>query len=158
MASISLEGKSLWIIKSLPITPKTVYLSKIAVNLTIISPAVIDVIIIGIALKLGVARTLMILLLLAACAVFISFYGLFINLLLPNFSWISEVVVIKNSAATMVTVFSSMGYIGIQFLLINFIPSMTAAYLSYFLLTVVLDAVLYTALMTYGKKRYNFLQ
>lgn len=157
MASISLEGKSLWIIKSLPVSPKTVYLSKIAVNLTVIAPAMADIIIIGIALKMGLLQTVMMLLTAAACAVFISFYGLLINLLLPNFNWTSETVVIKNSAATMVTIFSAMAYVAVQFMFIALLPSMTEAYLCYFLLTVVLDAVLYAVLMTYGKRRYNFL-
>lgn len=158
MASISLEGKSLWIIKSLPIAPKTVYFSKIAVNLTIISPAVIDIIIIGIALKLGLVRTLLMLLLTVTCSVFVAFFGLIINLLLPNFSWTSETVVIKNSAATMITVFSSMGYTAVLFALLYVVPSARIAYLGFCLMTAVLDVVLYIILMTYGKKRYNFLQ
>ncbi len=158
MVSISLEGKNLWIMKSLPITPKLIYLSKIALNLTIAAPAVIDVIIIGIALKMGFMKILLLLLLTVACTVFTAFYGLLINLLLPNFSWTSETVVIKNSAATMVTVFSSMVYVAILFIFIMVLPTITAAYLCYFLLTAVLDILLFTVLMTYGKKRYNFLQ
>jgi hypothetical protein len=158
MVCISLEGKSLWIMKSLPISPKLVYLSKIAVNLTIAAPAVIDVIIIGAALKMGFFKTLLLLLLTVACAVFTAFYGLLINLLLPNFNWTSETVVIKNSASTMVTVFSSMAYVALMFVFIIVLPSITAAYLCYFTLTVVLDILLFAILMTYGKKRYNFLQ
>lgn len=154
MASISLEGKNLWIIKSMPVTPKTVYLSKIAVNLTIISPAIIDTVIIGTVLKLGVVKTVILVLVTAACSVFIAFYGLIINLLLPVFDWTSEVVVIKQSAATMITVFSSMAYVAVQFLLVLLLKSFIWAYLVYFLLTVILDIALYIILTTYGKKRY----
>lgn len=155
--SVSLEGKSLWIMKSMPITPKAVFLAKIAVNLTIISPAVIDVIIIGIVMKLDILQIVFILLILIACSVFVAFYGLLINLLLPNFNWTSEVVIIKQSAATMVTIFSAMGYVGIQAIFLFLIPSMTIAYLCFFLLTAVIDVILYVILTTYGSRRYYAL-
>jgi ABC-2 type transport system permease protein len=154
MASISLEGKSLWIIRSMPVTPQMVFLSKIAVNLTILSPAVIDALLIGIGLKLGVLKTLLLLLTTIASSVFISFYGLLINLMLPNFSWTAEVVVIKQSAACMVTIFSAMAYVAVQFAFLFFIPNYLLAYLGYLLLTIVLDAVLYLLVMNYGSKRY----
>jgi len=157
MASISLEGRNLWILKSMPVSPKTIFFSKIAVNLTITAPAVIDAVLIGIALKLGVWQTLLSGLMAIVLAVFISLYGLLINLLLPNFSWTTEVVVIKQSAACMVTIFSAMGYVGIQFLLLFFIPVPMLAYLSYLILTIVLCLVLYAILMSYGKRRYHTL-
>jgi ABC-2 type transport system permease protein len=157
MVSISLEGKSFWIMKSLPIDPKTVYYAKIAVNLTVIAPAVIDVILLGIALKMDFLQILVVLLILAACAVFISFYGLLMNLLMPNFSWTSETVVIKNSASTLVTVFSAIAYVAVPLILMAIIPSSIIACLIYFTLTILLDVLLYVALMTYGKKRYYLL-
>ena len=154
MASISLEGKNLWIIKSMPVTPKTVFLSKIAVNLTVISPAILDVIIMGVALKMEVKRVVCILLVTIACSIFIALYGLVINLLFPNLNWTSEVVVVKQSTATMITIFSSIAYVGVQFVLITLIPSAVIAYLAYFLLTVVIDVILYQVLRTFGNKRY----
>jgi ABC-2 type transport system permease protein len=157
MASISLEGKNFWILKSLPIKPKTVYQSKIAVNLTIISPALLDIIIIGLALRVGLLQLICILLNLIACALFIAGYGLLINLLLPNLNWTSEVVVIKQSAATMVTIFSAMGYVALQFVFVFLIPSITIAYLCFFLMTAVVDAALYAILQSYGNKRYYAL-
>ena len=158
MASMSLEGKNLWIIKSLPVPPKTIYLSKIAVNLTIISPAVFDAILIGIVLKMGFLQTLFMVLVTMVCAVFISCYGLVINLLLPNFNWTTEVVVIKQSAASLVTIFSGFLVIGLQFLLLFFLPNATLGYLSYILVMVIIDFVLYRILMSYGKKRFASLQ
>ena len=40
-ASISLEGKSLWIMKSIPVSPFKIFMSKVMVNLTILVPTVI---------------------------------------------------------------------------------------------------------------------
>lgn len=154
MASISLEGKNLWIIKAMPITPKMIYLSKVAVNLTILAPVILDTIIIGIALKLNIIQVICFLMIVVALSIFIALYGLVLNLLLPNLNWTSEVVVVKQSAATMITIFTSMVYVAIQFVFISLISSETVAYLAYFLLTVVIDVVLYQILKTFGNKRY----
>ncbi len=153
-SSISLEGKSLWIIKSAPVSPRMVYQAKVAVNLTVIAPALLDAVIIGIALKLSVGQIIVMLLLIAASSVLISLFGLLINLLLPNFNWTSEIVVVKQSAAMLIAVFSAMIYVGIQFLFIALLPSVSLANLSFLLLTVLLDVLLYFIIIIYGEKRY----
>jgi ABC-2 type transport system permease protein len=157
MASISLEGRSLWIIKSLPVSPKTIYLSKIAVNLTIISPALLDAILLGILLQMGFMKTVILFIIAAACAVFTSFFGLLVNLKLPNFNWTTEALVIKQSAASLISIFTGMAIVGIQVLFLLFIPSVMFAYAGYTLLIVVLDVVLYQILMSYGRKRFDVL-
>ncbi|MDF2906239.1 MAG: putative rane protein [Herbinix sp.] len=157
MSSISLEGKNLWIIKSMPVEPKTVYLAKIYVNLTVLSPAVIDAVILGIALKADLLTIILMVLITVVCSVFISFYGLLMNLLLPNFNWSNETVVIKQGAAAMVTIFSSIGIVAIQFVLMVIIPNMTIAYLGYILVMIAIDAGLYAIILSYGKKRYAAL-
>lgn len=122
-SSISLEGKNLWIIKSMPIEPKIIYFSKIAVNLTIIAPALLDAVIIGFVFKMDALQILILLLITIACAIFTSLFGLFINIMLPNFKWTTEVVVIKQSAAAMVSIFGAMAYVGVQFAFLFLIPS-----------------------------------
>ena len=156
-SSISLEGRSWWIMKSLPVTSKQVYLSKVAVNCTIVAPAVLDAVIIGCVLKLGMLETFLIVLVTIASSVFISFLGLLINLILPNFTWISEVVVIKQSAAMIVTIFSGFTYVGIQILLLFALKSFLLACLVFLILTIALNIILFVVLMTYGKKRYTEL-
>lgn len=39
--SISMEGKNLWIVKSLPVTPTTLFAAKILLNLTVCLPAIL---------------------------------------------------------------------------------------------------------------------
>ena len=157
MSSISLEGKSLWVLKSLPVTAKTIYLAKIAVNLTIISPAILDSLFLGIFLKLGFLQTLFMILISISCAIFISCFGLLINLLLPNFTWTSETIVIKQSAATMIAIFAGMGVAGLLFLFMMLLPSENIAYLTYLFLILIINVSVYQVLMTYGKKRFNQL-
>ncbi len=153
-SSMSIEGKNLWIIKSLPVEPKTIYLAKIYVNLTVLSPALIDAVILGIALKAGVLITVLMVIITAVCSVFISLLGLLINLLLPNFNWSNEAVVIKQSAAATITIFSSLGIVVLQFILMAIIPSMMIAYLGYIAVMIGINVGLYVLVLTYGKKRF----
>ncbi len=156
-SSISLEGRNLWIIKSLPVEPKMIYLAKIYVNLAVLSPALICAVILGIALKVGVFITILMVFITAVCSVFISLFGLLINLLLPNFNWSNETVVIKQGAATAITIFSSIGVVALQFILMAVIPSMTVAYLGYIAVMIAIDAGLFAILLSYGKKRFASL-
>jgi ABC-2 type transport system permease protein len=106
---------------------------------------------------MGVIQTLFMVMTTIVCAFFISFFGLIMNLLLPNFNWTTEVVVIKQSAATMIALFTGMGIVGVQYLFLLFLPSIMIAYSSYCMLIVIIDVMLYHILMTYGKKRFNTL-
>lgn len=153
-SSLSLEGKSLWILKSVPVDPKTIYLAKIGLNLTIIAPAFIDAIILGIVLHLGILKILLSLLVIVASAFFTAFLGLLVNILIPNFQWTSETIVVKQSAASTISVFAGMGFTGVLFLFISVIPSYIGAYIGYFLFTVVIDIALYALIMSYGRKRF----
>ena len=59
--SLSLEGKNVWIIKSLPIAPKMIYDSKILMNLSLSIPAsLISAVLLIIGLKLDVWSSLFI--------------------------------------------------------------------------------------------------
>jgi ABC-2 type transport system permease protein len=104
--SISLEGKNLWILKKAPISPMSIFSSKIAVSLTITVPAVIlDGILIAIGFRLSIGETILVLLMPACYAVFIAVAGLIINLHLPNFNWTTEVSAIKQSGAALTATF-----------------------------------------------------
>ncbi len=154
MVSISLEGKSFWILKSLPLKPQTVFTAKIAVNLTILFPVFIDVLLIGAVLHLEVATVLLNLGMTVVTGIFVALYGMVINLLMPNFNWNNETVVVKQSAASMIVIFTGMGLVGIQAAAMFLIPSVTLSYLSYTIFTAVLDLVLYLLLHGYGVRRY----
>lgn len=157
MVSISLEGKSFWILKSLPLKAQTVFKAKIAVNLTILSPLLIDVLIIGAVLHLNILAILLILIMTAMLAIFVALYGMVINLLMPNFSWNNETVVVKQSAASMIVIFTGMGLIGIQAAVMFLVPSVILSYLAFTIFTAIVDFVLYLLLHSYGVRRYATL-
>ena len=101
--SISMEGKEWWIVKSLPIKAKTLFDSKILVNLTIIAPFyLIAEIVLMLALKPSLLDLIWLWVLPALFILFSCVYGITINLMFPVFNWENEVTVVKQSAAAMI--------------------------------------------------------
>lgn len=101
--SISMEGKEWWIVKSLPIKAKTIFDSKILMNVTLIAPFyVIAEILLMLALKPNLLDMLWLWILPAIFILFTCVYGITINLMFPVFNWDNEVTVVKQSAAAMI--------------------------------------------------------
>lgn len=100
--SLSLEGKNLWILQSSPIEAATIYKSKMAVNISILLPVVVlSSLLMSIALKVDFISAVWMFITPLAYAAFTSVWGMFVNLKMPNFSWESEITVIKQSMASM---------------------------------------------------------
>jgi ABC-2 type transport system permease protein len=98
-ASISIEGKNLWIIKSLPLKPIHVINTKILLNLILVLPiTVLSVLFLSIALKLNFMITIFSFIIPILMVILAAVYGIFFNLLLPNFEWKNEIIFIKQSA------------------------------------------------------------
>lgn len=101
--SISMEGKGWWILSSLPVKASTVFLSKIAMNLTLIAPFyVISEMILIVAVKPNLVDMIWMILIPAILILFSCVYGITINLRFPVFDWENEVSVVKQSVASMV--------------------------------------------------------
>lgn len=102
--SISLEGRNLWILKSSPVSKLTILLSKVAVNLTITVPIlVISCTLLVLSLHTGWVDSLMLFLIPIIYACFTAMMGVLINMKFPKLEWTSEVTVIKQSAAVLVS-------------------------------------------------------
>lgn len=102
-SSISLEGKNLWIVKSLPIKEMEVFKGKILLNLLITVPlGLIANVIFFIGLKFNFINLLWNLAFTIVFAILTSIIGLVINLYLPKLDWTSPTVVVKQSAAVMI--------------------------------------------------------
>ena len=97
-SAISLEGKNLWIMKSIPVSPMTIYISKILVNLTILVPSIlISAVALSIYLKTSFVTFIFLLITPIIYGIFISLVGLILNLSFPNFNYTNEVRVVKQS-------------------------------------------------------------
>jgi len=104
--SLSLEGKNFWIIKSLPIEPKTIMLSKVIFNVLLILPiALVSILLFGISIQLGILSQLLMMGLAIIFSVLISIIDGIINLYVPKFEFQNEVEVIKQSAGALLGVF-----------------------------------------------------
>ena len=98
-ASLSLEGKNRWIMCSAPTQARTVYNSKIAVNLTVILPVLyISAIFIRIAIPCSLMQTVLMFLIPTVYAFFISVLGIYLNIKFPKYDWTSEYYAVKGGA------------------------------------------------------------
>ena len=104
-ASISIEGKNYWILKTLPIDPKMVLKSKILLNILLILPITfIALIILFFTLKLSIIDLLLLFIISIIATLSSSLWGLLINLKFPKMDAIDDVVIVKRSASVMVTI------------------------------------------------------
>ena len=108
-SAVSLEGKNLWILKSMPVSPKTVLLAK-AMPQIILSVAfsLVSGLIAAIGIGAGVVETLFFILIPMSFGILTSFIGIITNVLLPKLEFVNEVQVIKQSAATFVSMMVNM--------------------------------------------------
>lgn len=102
--SISMEGKQWWLLQTLPVSKRDVIRSKIWANLLVVFPFyLVSEVIVMIALKPGVTSALCLFLVPAVYILFGARMGVVINLLFPVFDWENETRVVKQSAATFIT-------------------------------------------------------
>ena len=107
--SPSLEGKNYWIIQSLPIRKKTLYLGKILFNLCLILPfALFTVTTFCISMKAPLVNSLLHLLLIICLCVFSSTWGCVCGVKHMRLDWENEVEVVKQGTAVAVYMFPNM--------------------------------------------------
>lgn len=122
-SSISIEGKEWWIIRSLPVEAKQVYISKIMVNLALLVPAIIIYsTLCSIKYMDSFPQIALLYLMPLSFAFLISAAGLYINVKMPVFDWTSETAAVKQGGAMTITVLVGMA-VGIAGIFIMaFIP------------------------------------
>lgn len=104
--SISLEGKNLWVLQSLPIDTCKIFQAKINVHLYLNSAAaVISAIIIGIAFELQIIDIVLICLALFVLIRVFGTLGIVLNLKMPNLTWTNEMIPIKQSMPVCICLF-----------------------------------------------------
>lgn len=150
-SSISLEGKSLWIMKMLPVSSDRILLSKVLVNLTILIPTVIlGGTFFGIYLHLPFMLFLLIYLLPLAYSIFTALGGLLLNLIFPKFDFDNEIRVIKQSLPVFLTILIGIISVIIPFRLMGMTLSAIVAITSMMFL---IDIILAIVLHFYGARK-----
>lgn len=139
--SISMEGKEWWIVSSLPVRAKTIFDSKILMNLTIVTPFyLIAEILMILALKPGIMDTVWLLMLPAIFILFSCVYGITVNLKFPLLKWENEVTVVKQSTAAMLGTFGTIIVILICAVPVIFVTQISSDYLK-LLIAIVISVV-----------------
>ncbi len=156
-SSISLEGNNLWIIKSLPVNPMTIYFAKILVNLTIIiPPALITGIALGIFLKVSMATLILMVILPILYGSLVSFIGLFLNILYPDFTWNNEIKPIKQSLPSFLSIMIGM-IIAVVPLAIPVTIDATIYMVIIGFIVLILNIIMYNIIRTVGVKKFKKL-
>ncbi len=108
-SAISMEGKSLWIIQSLPVSARDWFLAKIKVTLMLSIPSVfITSTLVVIGLRPGVWESIWMYLLPLAYSFAFTLLGLWLNIRMPRLDWQSEAEAIKQGGAVMINIFAGM--------------------------------------------------
>ncbi len=120
-SSVSLEGKGIATLRALPITPWQVLLAKLAVYaLLTVAPAFVCVIVLCAIFRISLTVACIACVGVLALTLLFGVSGLAINLKLPTFDWTSEIVAVKQSASTLVSMFLNIGisalFVGAYFL------------------------------------------
>jgi ABC-2 type transport system permease protein len=161
-ALVSLEGKSLWILQSLPVRPVDILTAKVNLHLTVCgAPVLLSSLCCGFAFGGGLADVALLLALPLLFSVLMGFAGVTLNLLLPKFDWLSELQPAKQGMAVMLTMFGAMALVIVLALLYIFVFS--AADLRLFLTAVAFlaalgSALLYLYLSRAGARRFAGLE
>lgn len=158
-SSISIEGKQFWILKSSPITPKQVFHGKIFVNLVITVPFVLINTILSIFLfDFEFIDYAMILIIPLLFSIFMSYLGIYVNLLFPRFDYENDVKAVKQSLSVLITM-------GIGFIVASLIIGLSAfvifdtnnlyGYLVALAITLFFTIITITLLYKHGSKVYK---
>ncbi len=104
--SVSLEGRSLWLVQSLPVRARDVLNAKQLLHLSVTMPVAVGMMLcLCIVMQLPPVQTV---LLTAICILFVllsSAGGLALNLLRPNLNWTNEGVPVKQSLGVFIALF-----------------------------------------------------
>lgn len=156
--SVSLEGKNLWLARSLPVTPQQVLLAKLKLHLILtLIPAAVLLAAVEWVLRLPVLYAVLTPAAVVLFVVLMGAVGLAANLRMPNLTWSSEIVPIKQSAATAVALFGGwviVAALGGLYVLLHGVFS-PAAYLGVLcLLLLAACIVLLRWILTRGVRRF----
>ena len=160
--SISLEAKTLWLMKSLPVDTRQIFQAKQNLHLLLtLIPSLLLHAACCIAFQMPLRESIESGALVVVFVFFYSVVGLVVNLKMPNLNWTNEAIAVKQSGSVMLTLFGSwVVLIGLgalyALLLIKYISPQVFLYILigiFLILTVALNAWLNTR----GKKVFEAL-
>ena len=158
---ISLEGRSINILKSLPINTKTILISKILTGLSLTTPILlVGDIILFIRFKTKVIEVLLLIILSILIPLVSHFIGLIFNLKYPKLDYENTTEVVKQSMSSFISVITGMILLIINVTIILNVVGLKS--INFVLLTstivyIFIDIILYFYLMKIGVREFNNL-
>ncbi len=158
---ISLEGRKINILKSLPLKAKTILMSKVYSGLVLTTPVLfLGDIILFIKFKIKIIEALMILVLSVIIPLVSHFIGIIVNLKYPKLNAESSTEVVKQSASSFISVMLGMILLMINFIAILKVEKYVSSFLIILICTIVyivIDLILYIYLAKKSVKDFNAL-
>ena len=108
--SVSLEGKAVWLVQSLPVRTMDILHAKEKMHFLLnYVPAAVSLLILAYVFQIDALTTLLMLVCLALFIMYSAGFGLKRGLKHPNLSWTSESIPIKQGAAVVISLFAGWG-------------------------------------------------
>lgn len=108
--SVSLEGKNLWILQSLPVDPAEVLKAKERMHVLLnIIPAAVSLVLLSIVVQGSVIETCAAVVFIAAFVLFNADLGLILDLAKPNLVWTNENVPVKQNMSVLFSMLAGFG-------------------------------------------------
>ena len=109
--SVSLEGKNLWLLHSLPVEPWKIFRAKIGMQLLLTGlPLLLCIICTAVVYPLNPMQLLIVLLFAGSYVLLMALFGLFLGIRMPILTWTNEIMPIKQGGAVVITLFGGFGY------------------------------------------------
>ncbi len=125
--SVSLEGKTLWILKEAPVDVRAVFASKAALNLVVAVPALLlSTLLLVLSGNVSVMDGCCMLLVCLSLSAFLALAGLIVNLHFPCLDAGNDMRVVKNSASALISTFGGLLFVGALVLLLVVTRSLVA--------------------------------
>ena len=111
--SISLEGRNIWILKSLPVQAQDIFYAKTNLQMILsLPPLAIFLIAYAVIFKAGITDVMFTALLSFIFIRLHSQLGVFLGLTFPKLDWTNEAVPVKQSIAVLISMFSGIVFVG----------------------------------------------
>ena len=116
-SSVSLEGESLWVVRSMPVPSWTVLTAKLVLHILVSGlPALIAVCVLAPLVGLGIGWAVLVVCTVLAFVCLCAEAGLCFNLKLPNLHWTNEVAAVKQSISVLLAMFAGIAAVALPVL------------------------------------------
>ena len=159
-ASISIEGKNFWILRSIPVSTNDILFAKLRMHLTLTLPIAVAMwLAVNVFFYAGISFLISSLISIVCYTFFTANFGLVENLKHPVLDWTDESVIVKRGASATVTVLVNMGLSILPMILIAVTPVnyIDAVLWVWAALMVLIMFLTYRWIVTSGIKRFEEL-